>query len=413
MTVDLDTRGKEGCKMSGVISKSRRSVITILLAILLVSLLASCNKIPAAVTLDDTNAQAPVAESQEESDPEVFGDPVLPFDDAGKLIGDYSQLNRTRINYPLEYTDSYTVEAYLSEEKDIEAYLEIMNGAEKEFIDLATDSTHNIENVFSEVIFGKSDYYLSMPILDASFLIYIHRTEDCGYLFFNIAKDNISRISDFSLYKISLDTLKDLDVFLGGLEKIENPFIEPTPVEKPVIYLYPENEQDVSVKLDFAGDLLVTYPEYGAGWNVHAYPDGTLTNYTDGLEYSYLYWEGIADDQAWWNISEGYCIPGADTATFLQKALGEFGMTPREYNEFIVYWLPLMQNNPYNLISFQWDEYEAIAPLEITPKPDSMLRVFMVFAPFEEPVDIEAPVEKPKFVRDGFTVVEWGGSKIE
>jgi len=97
----------------------------------------------------------------------------------------------------------------------------------------------------------------------------------------------------------------------------------------------------------------------------------------------------------------------------LQQKLKAFGLTPREYNEFIVYWLPQMQNNPYNLITFQWDEYERIAPLEISPEPDSILRVFMVFAPLQRPVEISPPAERPVFVRHGFTVVEWGALKIE
>ena len=47
---------------------------------------------------------------------------------------------------------------------------------------------------------------------------------------------------------------------------------------KPVIYLYPREEQEVTVKLDYKGDLTVTYPEYKDGWNVIASPDGTLIN---------------------------------------------------------------------------------------------------------------------------------------
>ena len=47
---------------------------------------------------------------------------------------------------------------------------------------------------------------------------------------------------------------------------------------KPVIYLYPEEETAVTVKLDYAGALTCTYPAYGNGWAVTACPDGTLTD---------------------------------------------------------------------------------------------------------------------------------------
>lgn len=180
--------------------------------------------------------------------------------------------------------------------------------------------------------------------------------------------------------------------------------------EKPVIYLYPEREMEVSVKLDYKGALTCTYPAYREGWCVLASPDGTLTDLSDGREYSYLFWEGI--DGTEYDLSRGYCVKGEDTAAFLQEVLAKMGLTAREYNEFIVYWLPKMQDNPYNLITFQGEPYTAIAPLEITPAPDSMLRVFMVYKPLEAPVDVEEPEITP-FERTGFTVIEWGGTEAK
>jgi len=38
--------------------------------------------------------------------------------------------------------------------------------------------------------------------------------------------------------------------------------------KKPVIYLYPTEEQIVNVTLDLKGDLTCTYPEYKDGWEV-------------------------------------------------------------------------------------------------------------------------------------------------
>ena len=46
--------------------------------------------------------------------------------------------------------------------------------------------------------------------------------------------------------------------------------------EKPVIYLYPEKETDVTVKISLDGELTCTYPAYDDGWKVTAQPDGTL-----------------------------------------------------------------------------------------------------------------------------------------
>ena len=84
------------------------------------------------------------------------------------------------------------------------------------------------------------------------------------------------------------------------------------------------------------------------------------------------------------------------------------GLTPREYNEFIVYWLPRMQGNPWNLIAFQGKNYTDSAPLAVTPRPDSVLRIFMAYRPLNVPISV-LQQELTPFVRRGFTLVEWGG----
>ena len=62
-------------------------------------------------------------------------------------------------------------------------------------------------------------------------------------------------------------------------------------------------------------------------------------------------------------------------------------------------------DNPYNLISFAGEEYTKTAPLTITPQPDSILRVFMVYKALQEPIEIPAQTFEP-FERKGFSVVE-------
>lgn len=183
---------------------------------------------------------------------------------------------------------------------------------------------------------------------------------------------------------------------------------------KPVIYLYPQHEQQTSVKLFYRGKLTTTYPMYddiAKGWNVIAYPNGQLINIADRQPYSYLFWEGIPESMDY-DTSTGFVVRGKDTAPFLQQTLKALGLTPKEYNEFIVYWLPRMENNAYNLIHFAGKEYTDIAPLEIDPKPASMLRVFMVFKALEKPIDI-VPQKLESFARKGFTVVEWGGTEVK
>ena len=182
------------------------------------------------------------------------------------------------------------------------------------------------------------------------------------------------------------------------------------PAAKPVIYLYPEQETQVSVTLDFDGKLTSTYPAYEEGWTVTARPDGTLTDPLTGREYYCLFWEGETDTE--YDFSTGFCVARADTAAFLEGALADLGLTEKEANEFIIYWLPKMEGNAYNLISFQQEAYTDSAVLTIDPPPDTLIRVFMAWKGLDQPVEVE-PQSLSAPERTGFTAVEWGGTEIQ
>lgn len=178
---------------------------------------------------------------------------------------------------------------------------------------------------------------------------------------------------------------------------------------KPVAYLYPQTETEITVRLDYDGELTCTYPAYADGWTVSARPDGTLTD-EDGQTYRYLYWEGVTDQV--YDFSSGFCVAGSDTAAFLEDALEQLGLSRAEANEFIIYWLPRMQENAYNLIAFQHEAYTESARLTITPEPDTLIRVFMAYRPLEKAVEI-APQTLTAPERTGFTAVEWGGAECK
>lgn len=198
--------------------------------------------------------------------------------------------------------------------------------------------------------------------------------------------------------------------FINYMKQAEQGPVNPK-TAKPVIYLYPEKETEVSVKLNFYGKLTYMYPKYNNGWNVTAYPDGRIINSTDKSEHRYIFWEGISPHK--WSLDNGFVVKGKDTEKFLKEKLSYIGLTPFEYNDFITFWVPRMQDNEYNIISFSsMEEYEAIAKLQIEPKPDSILRVHMAWKSINKPIDIPEQELKP-FSRQGFTAVEWGGTEVK
>ncbi len=182
-------------------------------------------------------------------------------------------------------------------------------------------------------------------------------------------------------------------------------------VDKPIIYLYPEQEETITVRLGKKENLTCTYPIYDNKWEVTAKPNGELTDLSNGRSLYALYWEGIRSTNP--EIEKGFCVKGEDTVKFLEEKLKILGLTDREADEFIIYWLPKLGNNKYNLIKFEsMEEINENMPLEISPEPDTVIRVLMAYKPVNKYVDIEEQtLSTPE--RKGFTVVEWGGTEIE
>lgn len=192
----------------------------------------------------------------------------------------------------------------------------------------------------------------------------------------------------------------------------ENSYRFPIPtVDKPIIYLYPQKETELSVKLGKPENLTCSYPKYENGWNVIAKPDGTLIDTDTGRSLYALYWEGINTRKA--EIKEGFVVKREDTIKFLEEKLEILGLNERESEEFIVYWLPKLQENEYNYIRFaSMEEINEDMPLEFSVEPDTLIRVLMEFKGLDEYIEVsEQKLETPS--RDGFVVVEWGGTELK
>ena len=184
----------------------------------------------------------------------------------------------------------------------------------------------------------------------------------------------------------------------------------PDPVAKPIIYLYPEEETLVKVQLWYPENLAHTYPKYKEWWwEVVAEKDWRLVDVNTNRNLYALYWEGYSNEDS--EINEWFVVKGEDTISFLEEKLALLWLNEREAEEFIVYWLPELENNKYNLIRFKTqEEIERWMPLIVDPKPDTVIRVLMQYKALDEAIDIEEQkIVTPE--REWFTVVEWWGVK--
>ena len=146
------------------------------------------------------------------------------------------------------------------------------------------------------------------------------------------------------------------------------------------------------------------YPAYHNGWKLECHPDGSFTA-EDGTICHRLYWEAQTDRSV--PMEEGFCVPGADTAAFLAESLQKLGLNSLEINDFLITWLPRLEGNAYNLITFHTEQVA-----DISPAPDTLIRVLMVFRPLKESVDI-APQPLTPTERTGSTAVLLSGGIVE
>jgi len=214
-------------------------------------------------------------------------------------------------------------------------------------------------------------------------------------------------------YEIKTDSVEIKPAFkthvLINFQSSEIPVI----CDKPVIYLYPKKTMPVCLVLDVKGSLDFTYPEYKRGWDFIVDKDGTI--YKGDKTYNYLFWDGSAKiDQSKINMNEGFIVNKDNNIKFFEEKLGQMGLNSKEIEDYITYWCPRMNANKQNYVHFLFnDECNEYAELNITPKPDKLFRVFMLWAPVENNIAKIKDQSLESFSRNGFTVLEWGGAEMK
>ena len=183
-------------------------------------------------------------------------------------------------------------------------------------------------------------------------------------------------------------------------------------IVKPIIYLYPEEDTNISVVLKKPDSITCSYPKYTDGWNVFAKTNGDLVDLDTGRNLYSLYYE--CDKEVEHKMTnEGFVVKGEDSAKFLEEKLEVLGLNEREAEEFIVYWLPILEKNNYNYIRFANNEEIILnMPISVNPAPDTVIRVLMITKPLDKYVEVNEQ-HLDKVERNGYTLVEWGGTIIK
>jgi TonB-dependent SusC/RagA subfamily outer membrane receptor len=184
-------------------------------------------------------------------------------------------------------------------------------------------------------------------------------------------------------------------------------------LKKPVIYLYPTKKTEIELSINFDGKMLTTFPKLEKSWEVTAYENGQIFDKKTNRFYNSLFWDGeISFPVSHYQYKTGFVVEREKLTSFLIEKLELMGLNTTETNDFVQYWLPILEKNKYTFIHFLVnEEYTVFSTNNVNPKPDTSIRIFMEFTGVDEPISI-APQQLPSTERNGFTLVEWGGSDV-
>lgn len=177
---------------------------------------------------------------------------------------------------------------------------------------------------------------------------------------------------------------------------------------KPAIYLYPERETSINVQVAPSGPLTYSIPQYPKnGWQVTAFPDGVISS--NFRSFDYLYYEAEIPDNLIVKPQEGFSIKRPELKMFLTALLPKLGLNQKESRQFIDYWDQVLPLSNYVLVKvLPIANINTLAPLKVSPAPDTIIRVSLYFEARDEQILIDPPQITP-VKRGKFTIVEWGG----
>lgn len=186
-----------------------------------------------------------------------------------------------------------------------------------------------------------------------------------------------------------------------------------TNVLKPNIYIYSQEEREVTVAFDQPELLTVTIPEYQDSWKVTADAEGRLTDASGGA-YDFLFYESISEAFLF-ETEEGWRVPADGRKECFETILFDLGFQENETADFTEFWTEKLDPDTDYLMYPQGTERVDLAmPVTITEEPECLERIWFVFTE-----DGGRSVEEPagyELTRGGegcrYYVLEWGGLVI-
>ena len=316
---------------------------------------------------------------------------------------------------------------FADENLDVDDYLGLESGTQKRF-----DKMDGIDFIYERISTAKANNQISfidgenLKEKDIDFnkqeVVIYTTVHDWEASYFTIDKSNVKgdkiNVTLRNLVEVSFSSIystvgliyaivpknKRVEIDISYIQDEESNI-----VKKPIVYFYPENEMDLSINYVNEDKLLTTYPKYNNGWDIRLNKNGTFVTDASNREYYALYFDELPNYKC--SFGEGFYVNKDNAINFLEEKMDFIGYTNREVDEFMMYWLPILESNKHSLVYFeQTEERNEECPLIFSTNPDTLIRTIIHIKKVDGEVNI--PEQQLKhYDRKGFVVTEWGGAE--
>jgi len=286
-------------------------------------------------------------------------------------------------------------------------------------------TTYTVEDVFLIPILNegkiKGNLVINTTQLPAdSALVNLWRLEECTFTKIDSVLSNSNgnflfenvRTGTYHIYASAIDTSGGYPIgaskscFCNGKDTcdLDTLFLTCLEVLKPAIYIYPEEDSQFQVQLILKNGTKITesIPKYNEGWDVFVEKSGRIDS-----KYDYLFYE--ASIKIMPELSSGWCISRKNLKNKLNNLLLKIGLNQQETNEFLDYWLNRLQDYKYyKIYPVVNNQLDGFVELDITSQPKTIFRIWFFFQGVNDFEELSS-TQIQNFIREGTTVIEWGG----
>ena len=218
-----------------------------------------------------------------------------------------------------------------------------------------------------------------------------------------------SSLVEINIPNIVVKAQHDLTVRLS-FYRIKSSDYNQIRLEKPVVYVYSDEDVPLEIGIQPKGELAFTYPQTTGKWKGTATKNGFDIA---GKHYPYLFWEAnmnLSRQMKWENTS---IIRKDQVLTYLEKVCEKVGLNDNERTDLITYWGPRMMTYEYvEVLALTEDIDRLFGELTTSDQSFEIERFYIIFRKSNKQDERWNLEQLKSFKRSPKFILEWGGGDV-